>query len=168
MKYQFKRLEFKDIDNVWSFIEILKAEKVNMSFVEFESKEELFELVDNPAQLVYLAVSDEESNEILCMVKGRRELSKEKSHSVFLSAATHPMARGSGLAAKLTEFALEKMKKEGVTIARIYVYSDNKASLSAIKKLDFVHGGTVLRHHKDSETGEYVDDLIFHKILADS
>lgn len=57
------------------------------------------------------------------------------------------------------------MKNEGITIARIYVYSNNKASLSAIRKLDFVHAGTVLRHHKDLETGEYVDDLIFHKLL---
>lgn len=57
------------------------------------------------------------------------------------------------------------MKKDGVAIARIYVYSNNTASLNAIKKLDFIHAGTIIRHHRISETGEYVDDLIFHKIL---
>lgn len=83
-----------------------------------------------------------------------------------MTAATHPDARGFGLAAELTNYALSQMKSEGVNIARIYVYSNNKASLNTVKKLGFVHAGTVLRHHRDKATGEYVDDLIFHKILA--
>ena len=95
-------------------------------------------------------------------------MTNEKLHAVFLTAATHPDARGSGLAAVLTNYVLDQIKKFGVNIARIYVYSDNKASLNAVKKLGFVHGGTVLRHHKDQCTGEYVDDLIFHKVLDDT
>lgn len=67
--------------------------------------------------------------------------------------------------AKTTAFALEEMKKQGVTIARIYVYSNNTPSMNAIKKLQFTYGGTVLRHHKDPHTGDYVDDLIYHKLL---
>ncbi len=92
-------------------------------------------------------------------------MTREKSHAAFLTPQTHPDARGTGLAADLTEFALEAMKQEGVNIARIYVYSNNEASLNAIRKLGFIHAGTVLRHHKDIKTGEYVDDLIFHKLL---
>lgn len=89
----------------------------------------------------------------------------ERKHAVFLTAATHPSTRGQGLAQQLVAYGLQEMKKEGVNITRIYVYSDNKPSLNAVKKLDFVHAGTVLRHHKDPESGEYVDDLIYHKIL---
>ena len=83
----------------------------------------------------------------------------------ILNFVDNPDARGSGLAAELTNYGLGQMKKVGVNIARIYVYSNNKASLNAVKKLGFVHGGTVLRHHKDLCTAEYVDDLIFHKVL---
>ncbi|MBE0449724.1 MAG: hypothetical protein IBX70_02640 [Clostridia bacterium] len=57
------------------------------------------------------------------------------------------------------------MKKKGVTIARIYVYSDNKASLHAVEKLGFALGGKVLMHHLNVKSGHYVDDIIFHKIL---
>ena len=128
-------------------------------------KDEVLNFVDNPAQLSYVAVRADEPSRVLCLLRGRRDMTDEKSHAVFLTAATHPDARGSGLAAELTNFALDQMKNEGVKIARIYVYSNNHASLNAVKKLGFVHAGTVLRHHRDQVTSEYVDDLIFHKIL---
>jgi ribosomal protein S18 acetylase RimI-like enzyme len=166
MNYFFRKIKPSDIDSIWSLIEILKIEQVDMSFTELSSKEEIKKFINNPAQLTYVAVSKEDPSLVLCLVKGRRDLVKEKSHAVFLSAATHPDARGYGLVAKLTEYALDQMKHEGVTIARIYVYSNNKASLNAVKKLGFVHAGTVLRHHLDLITGEYVDDVIFHKLLV--
>ena len=165
MNYCFRKLRTTDLENLWSLIEILKREKVDMSFAEIQNKEELLDFIDNPAELTYIAVTKGNPMQVLWLVKGKRKLSKDKSHSVLLSAATHPKARGYGLVAKLTNFALEEMKNEGVTIARIYVYSNNTASLNAIKKLDFIHAGTIIRHHRISETGEYVDDLIFHKIL---
>lgn len=165
MNYYFRKLRATDIENLWSLIEILKREKVDMSFAEINNKQELLNFIDNPAELTYIAVAKENPMQVLSLVKGKRGLSKEKFHSVLLSAATHPKARGYGLAARLTNFALEEMKNEGVTIARIYVYSNNTASLNAIKKLDFIHAGTIKRHHRSSETDEYVDDLIFHKIL---
>jgi ribosomal protein S18 acetylase RimI-like enzyme len=165
LKYQLRKINSNDIDSIWSLIEILKAEDADITFTELTAKEEVLNFVDNPAQLSYVAVTTDEPCRVLCVVRGRREMTVEKSHAVFLTAATHPEARGSGLAAELTNYALDEMKHEGVNIARIYVYSNNEASLNAVKKLGFVHGGTVLRHHKDQCTGEYVDDLIFHKIL---
>lgn len=165
MKYQLRKINSHDIDSIWSLIKILKAEGVDITFTELTAKEDVLNFIDNPAQLSYVAVTPDEPCSVLCLVRGRREMTDEKSHAVFLTAATHPEARGSGLAAELTNYALNEMKHEGVNIARIYVYSNNTASLNAVKKLGFVHGGTVLRHHKDQCTGEYVDDLIFHKIL---
>jgi len=165
MNYHFRKLKTTDIEKLWSLIELLKDEKVDMSFAEIQNKKKLLDFIDNPAELTYVAISKENPNQVLCLVKGKRELSKDKFHSVLLSAATHPNARGHGLVARLTNFALKEMKNEGVSIARIYVYSNNIASINAIKKLDFVHGGTILRHHRNRETDAYVDDLIFHKIL---
>jgi ribosomal protein S18 acetylase RimI-like enzyme len=167
LNYSLRRIKSNDIDSIWSLIELLKAEGAEISFTDLSSKEEILNFIDNPAQLSYVAVTKEESFRVLCLVRGRREMTSEKSHAAFLTAATHPDARGSGLAAELTNFALEEMKSEGVNIARIYVYSNNRASLNAVKKLGFEHAGTVLRHHRDQATGEYVDDLIFHKILED-
>jgi ribosomal protein S18 acetylase RimI-like enzyme len=167
LNYFLRRMNFSDIDSVCLLIHLLKAEGAEVSFTELLDKEAVMNLVDNPAQLSYVAVTKEEPSRVLSLVRGRREMSKEKSHAAFLTAATHPDARGLGLAAKLTSFALEQMKGEGVTIARAYVYSNNQASLNSVKKLRFDHSGTVLRHHRDAATGEYVDDLIFHKVLGE-
>lgn len=165
MNYYFRRIKSEDIESSWYLIKLLKDEGAEISFTELSIKEELMNFVDNPAQLTYVAVAKEEPHRVLCLVRGRREMTSEKAHAAFLTAATHPEARGMRLAAELTNFALEDMKKEGVSIARIYVYSNNHASLNAVKKLGFVHAGTVLQHHMDQATGDYVDDLIFHKIL---
>ena len=165
MNYIFRKMQVNDTESIWTLFQGLKAEKIDMSFTKITQKEEILAFVDNPSELTYVAVSEEEPHKILCLVKGRREMTEEKRHAAFLSAATHPNVRGGGLVADLTEFALKEIKDEGVTIARIYVYSNNSASLNAIKKLDFIHAGTVLRHHKDVTTGVYIDDLIFHKIL---
>lgn len=165
MAYYFRKINSADLDSLWSLIELLKAEAAEVSFTDITAKEELLKFVGNPAKLTYVAVTKKSSARVLCLVSGRRDMAKGKSHATFLSAATHPDVRGSGLAVELTNFALNQMKNEGVNIARIYVYSNNQASLNAVKKLNFVQAGTVLRHHRDLVTGEYVDDLIFHKIL---
>ena len=165
MDYNFRRMQTSDLDSVWTLFEHLKKEGAEITFAELAAKEEAMQWVNNPSHLTYVAVDPQHEDQVLCLVRGRREMNSEKAHAAFLTAATHPKARGTGLAAELTEFALEAMKQEGVTIARIYVYSDNEASLNAVRKLGFIHAGTVLRHHKDVKTGEYIDDLIFHKLL---
>lgn len=165
MDYSLRRMSYSDIESVWSLINLLKDEGAEISFTELTKKEEVIDWVGNPAKLVYVAVTIEEPFRVLCLVKGRRDMSAEKSHAAFLTAATHPDVRGSGLAVELTNYTLTQVKNEGVNIARIYVYSDNRASLNTVKKLGFVHAGTVLRHHRDMLTGEFIDDMIFHKIL---
>lgn len=165
MNYIFRKMQVDDLESIWTLFQGIKAEKIDMSFSEITQKDEILVFVNNPSELTYVAVSEEDPHEVLCIVKGRREMTDEKRHVAFLSAATHPHFRGYGLVANLTGFALKEMKNEGVTIIRIYVYSNNSASINAIKKLDFTHAGTVLRHHKDLITDEYIDDLIFHKIL---
>jgi ribosomal protein S18 acetylase RimI-like enzyme len=165
MDYTLRRMKSDDLDSVWVLIEFLKAEGADITFTELATKEEALEWVNNPAQLTYVAMKADEPYRVLCLVKGRRDLTPGKSHAAYLTAATHPDLRGTGLAVELTNYALSQMKNEGVNIARIYVYSDNHASLNTVKKLGFVHAGTVLRHHKDQFTDEYINDLIFHKTL---
>ena len=155
MNFRYRPLAQEDLDSVWALFQGIKQENIDMSFAKITKKEALNTFVDNPSELTYVAVHEDAPHEVLCLVKGKRDLTEEKKHAAFLSAATHPSVRGSGLVAKTTAFALEEMKKQGVTIARIYVYSNNTPSMNAIKKLQFTYGGTVLRHHKDPHTGEY-------------
>lgn len=159
----FKSLGKEDIPQVWDLFVHLRTEESEVSFAEVETMEILENWVDNPGHLTYVAMDDD--YKILCVVRGKREMTDEKKHAAFLTAATHPDARGRGIAAELTNFSLSEMKKRGVTIARIYVYSDNKASLHVVEKLGFTLGGKVLMHHMDLKSGLYVDDIIFHKTL---
>lgn len=159
----FKSLEKEDIQKVWDLFVQLRTEGAEVSFAEVESKELLESWVENPGHLTYVAMDDD--HKLLGVVRGKREMTDEKKHAAFLTAAIHHDARGRGIAADLTNFSLSEMKKRGVIIARIYVYSDNSASLHAIEKLGFTLGGKVLMHHMDLKTGLYVDDIIFHKIL---
>lgn len=159
---KFKTLESADVANVWSFIALLIAESAEVSFTEISGADEVQSWVNSETEMVFLAY---EKDQLLGILKGRRDACPEKEHAVFLTAAIHPLVRGKHLAKALTEYGLEKMKQRGVLIARIYVYSDNIASLNAVKKLNFDQSGIVKMHHRNLETGLYVDDHIFHKIL---
>lgn len=83
MNYCFRRIKQSDIDSIWSLIETLKDENVDMSFAEIIDKDEVLSFIDNPAELTYVAVTEEEPNRALCLVKGRRDLAKEKNILYF-------------------------------------------------------------------------------------
>ncbi len=159
----FMSLDKEYVQQVWDLFIRLRREGAEVSFAEVETEEILESWVNNPGHLTYVAMDDD--RKIIGVVRGKREMTEEKKHAAFLTAAIHPDERGKGIAAKLTNFSLSEMKKKGVTIARIYVYSDNSASLHAIEKLGFTLAGKVLMHHIDLKTGLYVDDIIFHKML---
>ena len=125
MNYSFRRMTHDDLEGVWTIIEHLKLEGAEVTFTELLAREEAMQWIDNPAHLTYVAIDDDHPGSVLAMIRGRRELSPEKAHAAFLTAATLPSARGTGLAAELTQFALTEMQREGVNIVRIYVYSDN-------------------------------------------
>lgn len=165
MDFIYRKMTADDVDSVLEMFRGIKEENIDMSFSNISTREEVLNFVDNPAELTYVVVDSKKPNHVLSLLKGKRNMSKEKQHAVFLTAATHPDVRGEGLVGELVNYGLREMKQEGVNIARIYVYSDNTSSVNAVKKMDFEPAGVVLRHHKNSKTGEYVDDLIFHKIL---
>lgn len=54
---------------------------------------------------------------------------------------------------------------EESTIARIYAYHNNRASIHAISKMIPILTRTVLGHHQDTSTGAYNEDLLYHKIM---
>lgn len=161
--YQFRRITKPDVDSTWALIEQLKIEQAEMTFTHLENKGEVADWIDNEAQLVYVAL--DEHQRVVSVVRGKRELMPELAHGVSLTAATHSEIRGHGVVAKLTLWALNEMKEQGVTVARIYVYEDNLSSLKSVEKLGFERTGTVPRLKRNVKTGAYVGDVIFHKFL---
>ena len=69
------------------------------------------------------------------------------------------------MATDITNFGLADTKTYGVLIARTKIYSWNKASIATIKKCGFVESGRVVMHQYEASVGDYIDDLIFHKVL---
>lgn len=112
MNYIFRKIQANDAESLLVLFQGIKTEQIDMSFAEISQIEKILAFVDNPSELTYVAVSTDEPNQVLSIVKGRRELTMGKRHAVFLLAATHPLVRGQGLAAKLTQFALDDMKNE--------------------------------------------------------
>jgi ribosomal protein S18 acetylase RimI-like enzyme len=162
MDIVYRPMYLSDVDKVWELLEVIKDENVEVSLVEIPEKEELINWLANENLFLYIA---EDGEKVLGFLKAIRGTDTTKRHSVFLSIAIHPAYRGKGVAKELTNAGLEDMKKDGIVIARAYVYSDNIASMNTVLSLGFAFAGAVHKHHYDEKTGKYVDDLIFHKIL---
>jgi ribosomal protein S18 acetylase RimI-like enzyme len=164
MDIVYRPMHLSDVEGVWKFLEVIKVENSQVSLVEIPDKEELKEWLDNESLFLYIA---ESKDQIVGLLRATRGDKSYKRHSVILSIATHPEYRNQGIARELTNTGLEDMKKDGITIARAYIYSDNISSINTVLRLGFTFGGSVLMHHYNDKLKQYVDDLIFHKILKD-
>ncbi len=162
MDMVYRPMHLSDVDKVWELLELLKLENSEVSLVEIPDKEELQGWLENDKLFLYIA---EDGENVLGLLKAARGNDQRNRHAAFLSIAIHPEYRGKGIAKELTLTGLDDMKKDGIVIARAYVYSDNLASVNAVLRLGFTFAGSVHKHHLNEKTGQYVDDLIFHKIL---
>lgn len=150
-----------DAEDILVFCKRLKEERAEMTFADVEGLDEVLEWIDNPLEHLFVL---REANRIVAFLKARQG-EGELSHSAFLSAAVLREKRGEGLVNQLSTWSLERLKSRGVKIVRAYVYSNNHASISAVLKDGFHCSGTVQMHHFNSETGMWIDDIIFHKYL---
>ena len=158
----YRPMHLSDVDRVWELMELLKLEQSGVSFVEIPSKDEIIQWLGNDHIFLYIA---EDGERVLSVLRGIRGVDPSTRHAVKLTVATHPECRNKGIARELTNTGLEDMKKDGVSIARVYIYSDNYSSINTILRLGFTFAGSVHRHHFKESTQQYVDDLIFHKLL---
>jgi len=161
MEIIFREMKGKDHQQVLVLFEKLQGETSEVSFAEILNEEDLQEKVNEKGAHFYVALKEET---VVAVFRGRQGVGN-KSHSAFLTIAIDPSARKKGLAKNFTNYCLEDLKEKGVTVARAYVYSNNKPSINTILSAGFTFAGCVYQHHKIETTGEYVDDLIFHKIL---
>ena len=157
---EYRLFETSDIMEVLTFIEMLRREGADISFVD-ERKSDLA-LWNHGPKIVVLAI---DQARIVGMAKG--QIGDEgKNHSAMLTVAIAGDYRGTGIAAVLTDHLNRYLADKGVIIVRAYIYSDNKASVKTIEKQGFTLSGRVLMHHRDTEIGHFVDDLIYHKMIG--
>lgn len=161
MEIVFREMKIEDHPQVLTLFKKLQEETSEVSFAEILNEDDLQEKVDEKGAHFYVAV---EGEIIVAVFRGRQGIGN-KSHSAFLTIAIDPSARRKGLAKNFTNYCLEDLKRKGVTVARAYIYSNNKPSINTILSAGFTFAGCVYQHHKIEATGEYVDDLIFHRIL---
>lgn len=161
MEVLFRELLLEDIPQVISFFKELKEENAGVSYTECEGPDEIREWIENPNIFVYAALQE---NSVVGVFKGRSD-GGNKSHSAFLTCAVDGRYRGNNIAKEITLYGLEKLKENGIKIARAYVYSDNKPSINTVLSCGFQFSGNVYMHHYDEDKQQYVDDLIFHKLL---
>ncbi len=162
MDIVYRPMHLSDVDAVWAFLETIKVENSQVSLVEIPDKEELKSWLENESLFFYIA---ECTDKVVGLLRATRGNEIYKRHSVNLSIAVHPEYRSQGIAKELTNTGLEDIKKDGITIARTYIYSDNLPSINTVLRLGFTFTGSVFMHHYNIKTNQNVDDLIFHKIL---
>lgn len=161
MSITFRELQEKDIPKVISMFSNLSKERAEVSFVDIASIDEIRNWLNNPNTYVYVAADGDVISAVLRAKRGKGN----QSHSCNLTVAVDYNFRGNSIAKELTEYVLDLLKEEGIKIARAYIYSNNRASINTILSCGFVFAGNIHMHHYDERTGNYVDDLVFHKKL---
>ncbi|MBN2259783.1 MAG: GNAT family N-acetyltransferase [Clostridiales bacterium] len=157
----YKLFEINDLEIVFNFFQLLKAEGADISFTDVKTMEELENWFEDRNIVIVVAV---EEDKLIAVARGKIG-EADKSHSAFLTVAVSPDVRNMGIASHITKTLEKELVNRGVEIVRAYVYSDNEASIRTLQKQGFVYSGKVLMHHYDFENNAYVDDLIFHKLL---
>lgn len=162
MDIVYRPMHLSDVDKVWELFETLKLKQPDLKIIQIPDKRELKKWIEADYVFVYIA---EDKEQVIAVLKAIRGSDSSTRHAAYLSEATNPDFRNRDIDLELTKYALEDMKKDGVALARINVFSDNLVSINTVFKLGFTLSGTVFRHHYSEKKSQYVDDIIFHKLL---
>ncbi len=158
----YRVISINDLDEVLKFCLELKEQNAMMTFTSFDTREKIKELFNDQTVNMYVSATDE--GIITSMFRAKRG-EGNKSQSTYVACAVKKEYRKMNLATSLTNYSLEIEKSNGVLIARTKIYSWNHASISTIKKCGFVEGGRIIMHQYEESVGDYIDDIIFHKVL---
>ncbi len=157
----FKKAGLEDIKKILEFCLELKEQNAKMSFTSMDTPEHIEEQIKSELKHIYLSIEDEVVTAMFRAIRGKGN----KSHSCYVACAVKREYRNKYLATDLTSYGLADMKSMGVLIARTKIYSWNKASIKTIEKCGFELSGRIVMHQFEPSVGEYIDDLIYHKIL---
>lgn len=157
----FKKASLDDNKKILAFCLELKAQDAQMSFIDFDTLNKVDEQLNDEDTYLYLALDDDLVVAMFRAIRGKGH----KAHSCYVACAVKKDHRKRHLATDLTLYGLSDMKSEGVMVARTKIYSWNEASIATIKKCGFEEAGRVFMHQYEPRIGQFVDDIIFHKLL---
>lgn len=88
------------------------------------------------------------------------------AHVAYLGTlAVAPMHKGSGLALRMVNGAIERLAAQGVRRVELMLEADNPRALAFYRKLGFVHEGTMRAAYKRAHEAHFVDELFLGKLL---
>lgn len=89
------------------------------------------------------------------------------AHVAYLGTlAIAPAHKGSGLALRMVNGAIEDLAAKGVLRVELMLEADNPRALAFYRKLGFVHEGTMRAAYKRAHEPNYIDELFLGKLLA--
>jgi len=155
-------MEVNHVKSAVAFFIGLREEGATVSFTQLGTEALALESLLDHQNHYFIAL---EGNEVIGMLRARQGTGNQ-DHAALLTIGIAVSKRGKGHTSGLIDYAMEQIKARGISLARAYVYSDNRASIATVLSAGFTLSGCVYQHHRDLETGEMVDDLIFHRELS--
>jgi ribosomal protein S18 acetylase RimI-like enzyme len=161
MKIQYQKPAKSDAGAIFELFQKMKNDRHFVSFSSAVHPDEIAAWLEESENDFYIAKSNEQAVGVLRTVRGIGNT----SHSCEITIAVSPEFRDQGVAKSLLLYGLADMKTSGVTVARAFVFSDNKASLNMLLAIGFSITGSIIKHHYQPKLARYVDDVILSKEL---
>lgn len=161
MAVQYLTMQEKDIDKVLELFKKLKNEAAEVTFADLHDMVSLRNDFKLPNTFYYIAI---ENNQLVSVFRGRRGQGNQ-DHCALITIAVAIEYRGRQMTKPFLNYCLQQLSREGISLARAYVFSDNRPSINMLLSAGFTVSGCVFQHHQCLKTGDLVDDIIFHKQL---
>jgi ribosomal protein S18 acetylase RimI-like enzyme len=151
-----------DDDAIWAILEpILRAGEA-YALPRDWSRDEALAFWGAPAHAVFVA---QEAGEILGTYYLRPNHRGGGAHVANCGYATHPLARGRGIARAMCAHSLELAQRQGFTAMQFnFVVATNEPAVALWKSLGFDIVGRLPRAFRHPKHG-LVDALVMHRVL---
>jgi ribosomal protein S18 acetylase RimI-like enzyme len=151
-----------DDDAIWAILEpILRAGEA-YALPRDWSRDEALAFWGAPAHAVFVA---QEAGEILGTYYLRSNHRGGGAHVANCGYATHPLARGRGIARAMCAHSLELAQRQGFTAMQFnFVVATNEPAVALWKSLGFDIVGRLPRAFRHPKHG-LVDALVMHRVL---
>ncbi len=161
MKIQYAKPETSDANSMFTLFQQLKKDGNEVTFTHVGSVEEVKKWLEVKNNDLYIARYNQE---VIGVMRAKRGV-EDTFHSCEITIAVSSEYRRQGVAKSLVLYGLSDSKHQGISIARAFVYSDNKASLNTLLSVGFTITGALVKHHYSHHIQMYVDDIILFKEL---
>ena len=161
MKTQYLIADKRDADEMIVLLQQLKSDHHEISLTYIENTDTLIREMECRRQSFYIARVNQQIAGILRSFRGIGPT----EHSSRITIAVSSQHRKQGIAKNLLQFGMADLKTRGITIVRGLVYSDNRASLNVLISAGFTISGSIVKHHLNQATNQFVDDIVLYREL---